>query len=325
MGRAQELSALLSRHKSLLVCCHDNPDPDTIMSALALRRIARASGIEDCRLAYDGSISHQQNRALVDLLDIPLERMEYDWIEEYDLLAFVDHAIPGVNNRVPADTAVDIVIDHHPADRIVATFVDHREGYGAATTILVEYLHDLCIVPEAELATGLLFAIRRETLGFTRGATVNEYVAAEYLHPYVYLPLLERLLNVPYSSATVDALGEAISNRQVRKPRLVSRVETTTERDALPQAADFLLNLEGITTAVVFGVIRDELALSARSADPDVHAGDLLRETFGEIGSVGGHREMGGGRIPLDGLVDREEREAAIDVAAKLVTARLLG
>ncbi|MFC5971635.1 bifunctional oligoribonuclease/PAP phosphatase NrnA [Halomarina salina] len=325
MARADDLVALLSRHESLLVCCHDNPDPDSIMSAVALERIATEAGVETTTLAYAGTVSHQQNRALVTLLDLPLEPLADHAIDDYDLLALVDHSTPGENNRLPTDTQVDIVVDHHPAEDVDATFVDHRESVGAAATILVEYLHDLGIVPDADLATGLLFAIRRETLDFTRGATANEYIAAEFLHPHVYLPLLKQLLNTPYSPATVDALGEAITNRRVRADRLVSRIETTEERDALPQAADFLLNLEGVSTVVVFGVIRNELQLSARSADPDQHIGALLRETFDGLGSVGGHREMAGGRIPLDALVDAEDREQAVDVATRLVTSALFG
>lgn len=323
MGKEQELYHLLADSDSLGIICHNNPDPDCLASALALERIAEHSGIETINLFYNDRISHQQNRALVNLFEIDLLLISPKELASYDLIAFVDHSVPGINNEVPPDVQVDIVIDHHPAEEIDARFLDHREDSGATATILVEYLHDLGLDPDPDLATALLFAIQRETLGFTRGATINEYVAAEYLHPYVDPDLLRQLLTSPYTSATIDALSDAIDNRTVRSSALVSHVGTTSERDALPQAANFLINLEGINTAVIFGVIEDEIQLSARSTNPSVHVGELLHDTFEGLGSAGGYRDMADGHIPLGLFAEVGDRDTVIDLAAQLVTFRL--
>jgi len=137
--------------------------------------------------------------------------------------AFVDHSTPGSNNRVTPETAVDIVIDHHPADAIEAQFVDHREDSGATATILTEYVRALEIDLDATLATALMFAIRRETLNFLRGTTRAEYDAARFLHDDVDNDLLRKLSNPSVSGAALDAIATAINNRMTKSAVLISR------------------------------------------------------------------------------------------------------
>ena len=196
MDDADSLYEILTEGDELTIVCHNNPDPDCLASAFALGRIAAAAGIDERRILYSGDISHQQNRAFVNLLEIDLQPFEVETVQDRpagSLLAFVDHSIPGANNRVPEGIRLDIVIDHHPAEGIDARFVDHREELGAAATILAEYVRELDVELDSVLATALLFAIRRETLNFLRGATRAEYDAAGYLHDHADRELLRKL------------------------------------------------------------------------------------------------------------------------------------
>jgi len=328
MNKAQSLQELLTEGSELTIVCHNNPDPDCLASALALGRIAAAAGIDERYILYSGEISHQQNRAFVNLLDIDLRPFDATAVRDRStesLLAFVDHAVPGANNCVPAGTPVDIVIDHHPAEGIEAQFVDHREAIGATATILTEYVRDLDIEIDATLATALTFAIRRETLGFLRGVTREEYDAAGYLHDHVDGDLLKQLSSPSVSGATVDAIATAIENREIRGSVLISHVGRTTERDALPQAADYLASLEGVETAIVFGIIDEAIHLSGRSTDSRVHIGNTLHETFEDVGSAGGHREMAGGEIPLGIFADYStDGSELLAIVEQIITARLV-
>lgn len=265
MTPAQSLTELLAEADALTVVCHNNPDPDCLASALALDRIAAAAGVDERVIQYSGDISHQQNRAFVNLLGVDLDPFDPESVTDRapgSLLAFVDHAVPGANNRVPEGTPVDVVIDHHPHDAVEARFVDHREGVGATATILTEYVRELDVDVDATLATALLFAIRRETLGFLRGVTRAEYDAAGFLHDHADRELLRTLSSPSVSGATVDAIATAIGNRSIHGATLVSHVGRTNERDALPQAADYLATLEGVQTAVVFGVVDDAIQIA---------------------------------------------------------------
>lgn len=327
MSSAHRLRALLGDGEELTIVCHNNPDPDCLASALGLGRIAAAAGIDERRILYSGEISHQQNRAFVNLLDIELQRFDPETVRNRDpgsLLAFVDHSVPGANNRVPEGTAIDIVIDHHPAESIDARFVDHREGIGAAATIITEYVRELDIEPDEVLATALLFAIRRETLNFLRGATSAEYDAAGYLNEHVDEEMLRQLSTPSLTGKTLDSIATAIKNRKTRSAVLISHVGRTTERDSLPQAADYLATLEGVETVVIFGIVNDAVHFSARSPDPRIHIGNVLREAFEDVGSAGGHHDMAGGEIGLGIFADyASDDENLLEIVEEVVTARL--
>ena len=327
MSAARELYDLLTGGSEINIVCHNNPDPDCLASALALGRIAAAAGIDERHILYSGDISHQQNRAFVNLLDIDLHPFEADVVVDRgpdSLLAFVDHSTPGENNEVPTGTRVDIVIDHHSTERVEATFVDHREEVGACATILTEYLRELEVTLDSVLATALLIAIRSETLAFLRGVTAAEYDAAGFLHGIADHETLRRIAAPSVTGETLDTIATAIENRSVAQAVLVTPVGRTAERDALPQAADYLATLEGVETAIVFGIVRDTVHLSARSPDPRVNVGDVLRTAFEPVGSGGGHYDVAGGQVPLGLFADADERdERVLSLVDELVTARL--
>lgn len=305
MSRVHELVEVLDGVSSLAIVCHDNPDPDCIASALALRDIAESIGIEGVEILYGGEISHQQNRAFVNLLEIEMVELRRADLDAFDRIAFVDHSSPAANTEFPEDVEVDVVIDHHPSSNgLTARFVDVREDYGATATILVEYVRELGLDLSTEVASALLFALHRERLDYVRNPTSAEYEAALHLYPDVDMELLERLYGSAFSPGTLDAIGTAIRSREVRGSTLVSGIGRTTERDALPQAADYLLNLEGVNTVLVFGIVDGTIRMSARSIDPRVNVGRVLRDAYGSIGRAGGHHDMAGAQIPLGLFAD---------------------
>jgi len=55
------------RGKRLGIFTHDNPDPDSMSSAYALREIAKQFDVI-ADILYYGEILHQKNRAMVNLL-----------------------------------------------------------------------------------------------------------------------------------------------------------------------------------------------------------------------------------------------------------------
>ncbi len=304
MSRGAELASELEPVDSLTVVCHDNPDPDCLASALALEAIADEHGVESVSIVYGGEISHQQNRAFVNMLEIGLEPIENTDLETLETIAFVDHSTPGANTELPATIEPDLVIDHHPGASVDAPFQDVRTRYGATATVFVEYLGDLEVTLTTRLASALLFALHRERLDFVREPTRREYEAALTVYPHADLEILEQLYGSAFSPGTIDAIGRAIATRQRRGSSLVASVGQTAETDALPQAADYLLNIEGVDTVLVYGIVGGAIRLSARSIDPRIHIGDTLETAFGELGSVGGHHDMAGGRIELGLFAD---------------------
>ena len=310
MSRAAELESVLEDAGSLAVVTHDNPDPDSLASAVALERIADACGVEEIVIVYGGEISHQQNRAFVNLLEVAARRIDEVDLETYDCIAFVDHSRTGANTEVPRSIDPDVVVDHHPNGAVDAAFADVRVEYGATSTIFVEYLTDLEVAMTRRVASALLFALHRERLDFIREPTKREYEAALAVYPAADLELLERLYGTAFTSATIDAIGRAIATRDRRGSSLVASVGRTTETDALPQAADYLLNVEGVDTVLAYGIVDGTIRMSGRSIDPRIHMGETLKAAFESFGSVGGHHDMAGGRIDLGLFADQGDDEA---------------
>ncbi|KAB1196794.1 MULTISPECIES: DHHA1 domain-containing protein [Haloferax] len=311
----------------LAVVMHDNPDPDAIASGLALQTIARRANVES-DVCYFGDISHQENRALVNLLNLDLRVLtEPPGPDEYAGYALVDHSRPGVNDRLPADTKIDIVVDHHPPRApIEATYVDLRSGVGATSTLLTEYLERLGIVPDKQVATALLFGIQVDTNDFVREVSTSDFEAAAYLFPHVDVDLLQRIETPSMAPETMETLARGIANRDVRGDILTSNVGDIRDRDALAQAADHLLGMDGIDVTVVYGLMDGTVYVSGRSQGGRLDLGEMFRDALGPIGSAGGHADMAGAQIPL-GILDDvgdDSRESLATIVTDIVAGRIL-
>jgi len=236
----------------------------------------------------------------------------------------VDHSRPGVNDGLPPETEVAVVMDHHPPrEPVEARFVDLRSNVGATSTLLTDYLKRLELEPSEELATGLLFGIRVDTNDFEREVCVEDFEAAAHLLRFANQDALQKIESPSMSCETFDTIGSAIDNRVVEADVLVSCVGAVPDRDALAQAADMLLDLENVTTTFVFGYTDDMVYASARARGTDTDLGETLREAFDQVGSAGGHADMAGAQLPIGMLVDPED-ERPFEVVREVVTERFL-
>ncbi|MFC7204147.1 DHH family phosphoesterase [Haloferax namakaokahaiae] len=310
----------------LAILMHDNPDPDAIASAIALQAIADRANVESDP-CYFGDISHQENRAMVNLLNLDLTVLSEPPREgEYGGIALVDHSRPGVNDRMPEDTKIDIVIDHHPPRAPVeASYVDLRQDVGATSTLLTEYLERLEIVPDSRVATALLFGIRVDTKDFTREVSTADFEAAGFLFPQVDTDVLQRVESPSMTPETMETLARSIANRDVRGNVLITNVGDIRDRDALAQAADHLIDMEGIDISIVYGLMGGTVYVSGRSRGANVDLGEVLRDALAPIGSAGGHADMAGAQIPL-GILDDvgdDSRESLATIVTGIVAGRI--
>jgi len=310
--RVARLRRVLEGVDRLAVVTHDNPDPDAIASAVALTRVAAAAGCE-AGVHYYGDITHQENRAFVNLLAFDLAGLDPGETPEADGLALIDHSRPGVNDGLPADADVDVVIDHHPPrGPVEARYVDIRSSVGATSTLLAEYLDGFGVDLATDTATGLLFGIRTDTREFTREVSTADFEAAAHLLPAADLGTLERIESPNISADTFETIAAAIANRRHERGILFSGVGRLADRDALAQAADRLVQLEDVSTVVVYGIADGRVFVSARCRDPEMDVGELLREAFGQIGSAGGHADMAGAQLTLGVLESIEEGDESL-------------
>jgi nanoRNase/pAp phosphatase (c-di-AMP/oligoRNAs hydrolase) len=320
----QLVDTIESTNTRLAILTHRRPNPDSIASAVALEAIAEARDIE-ADVIYDGEISHQENRAFVNLLEIELVSHAEVSLDNYDTIALVNHAHA---TEPSVDEVVDIYIDHaDPPFEIEATFSDIRSNVSSTSTILTKYLQTLDFTVSEEVATALLYGIRAETLDFKRDTTPADLTAAAFLYPFADHDTLEQVESPSMSPETLDVLAEAIRNREVEGSHLVTNAGFVRDRDALGQAAQHLLNLEGITTSAVFAITDDSIQLAARSKDIRMNIGSVLDDAFDDIGETAGHSTDASAKIPLGiftGVETSEEnRDTLLSLVEEAVRAKL--
>ncbi len=296
---------------TLCIVLQDNPDPDSIASALALQTYADTLDVNS-DLVYGGRIGHQQNRALVNTLNADMKPAEDVDFEDYEAYALVDVSTHG-NCSLPEDIDPNIIIDHHSAvsNRAEAEFEDIVK-VGANATILATYLRHSEIEIGESLATALVFAILTDTMNFTRGATHLDFTVLEDLLPDISNELLQTFQSPPLSADTLEVIRKSIRSSRVKGGYLISNVGEVKDRDAIAQAADYLLRREGTLTTLVYGIEGDFIYISGRTKDVRLHIGKLMKEIYDEIGSAGGHPTAGGGRIEIESMDASKENMKAL-------------
>lgn len=312
-----ELARLLEarRGERHVVAIQDFPDPDAISSGMAYRELAGAYGIS-ADIMYEGVISHPENLALINLLEVQVIRWtrEVD-LERYAAAIFVDNQ--GTTTHLAerlkeAGVPTLAVVDHHdPQDYLDPIFSDVRP-LGAAATLFAEYLQSGTILKlepgnlaHVRLATALMHGLHSETDGFVR-ARPPEYQAAGYLSRFMDSDLLEKVLCVQKSHATLRVIEEALHERTVRNGFSVAGVGFLrwADRDAIPQAADFLLTEENVHTAVVYGLLSDDSGREVISGSLRTHKATLKVDRFlkDALGEDLRGKPYGGGRSRAGGF-----------------------
>ncbi len=326
--KAERLLRVLEQIRGgrLAIFLQTNPDPDAIACGLGLQKLGEHVGVTSA-LYYGGRIGHHQTRAMVNLLEIQLERMEGPDVASKIMAdaagtALVDAAVAARYNILPRDVKPTIVIDHHEVEgKAPGDFVDIRPEVGATCSLVSGYLADLGIEMETGLATALLYGIRADTHQYLRNFSEEDLRAVNFLTPLADLALVEAIEHPPMSKETVDVLGRAIRNREPRGSYVVSSAEFISDRDALPQAAEMLIKEEGVETALVFGISESQVIFSARTRDPRVNLASVLAEAFGAE-STGGHHAMAGGTIGLGFFQGTQSRAELLALTTEAVKRR---
>jgi nanoRNase/pAp phosphatase (c-di-AMP/oligoRNAs hydrolase) len=295
-ARVERVRRHFERAEHVLIMIQDDPDPDAIASALALRALlGRTRG--GATIATFGSIGRPENRAMARILDIEVERIVPGAVGRFDRVAMVDTQPSFFEERFPE---VDLVVDHHPEPVPVrARLKDVRPGYGATATILTEYLRAADVKISARLATALIYGIKADTLHLERGATRSDMEAFAHLHGLANHSALRRIERPELPPAALDRLAAAIAGRRLVEGVLFAHLGEMPYRELAAQFAELLLQVEGTEWTVVSGAIAGELHVSVRNVGYVRGAGEVVRQAFGDLGSAGGHRAMAKAVIPL--------------------------
>jgi nanoRNase/pAp phosphatase (c-di-AMP/oligoRNAs hydrolase) len=293
-------------HRRALILTHDNPDPDSLASGVALAwLLGKLAGVEAV-VAYGGIVGRAENRALIRVLRLPVVPLSRVVFADYDLIAMVDTQPEQGNHSLPAAHFPDVVIDHHPErpDSHLAPIADVGGPIGATSTVLADYFRASGLKVPQDVATALFYGIKADTRDLGRQTTKQDVDAYLWLFPMT----------------DKDALG------QIEHPRLPEEyfklIHTGMEKahvfggeailcdlgeiyapDMVAEVAERFLFLEDVKWSLAFGEYEGQLYFSLRTSDRRMNAGRLIREVIEERGgSAGGHGSMAGARVPLRGM-----------------------
>jgi nanoRNase/pAp phosphatase (c-di-AMP/oligoRNAs hydrolase) len=274
----------------------DDPDPDGIASAIALRTVLGRNRATTPLFAF-GPVTRAENLAMLRLLDVAIEPADTESLRGFPCVALLDVQPPYFAERLPK---AHIVIDHHPrCGPIEADFVDLRTQYGATSTILTEYLEACEADVSQRLATALLYGIKSDTLMLNRETGPADLRAFMSLYPLTNYNVLRRIERpeLPLSFATF--LSRVLPRIRKQMGLLTLHVGKVDREDIIPQLADFCLQFENTEWVVVAGKWQDAVVMSVRNPGYVRSAGDVVRKLFCEIGRAGGHRSMAKAIVPL--------------------------
>ena len=335
--KVDQFRKTLERHRGerQVIVLQDFPDPDALSSAWTYKLIAQKFDIPT-DIVYAGTLSHQENIALVKLTGIPLQRWTVQAVKTKDLsiyrgVVLIDNQ--GTTSQLmgalrEANIPITVIIDHHSLqDDLTAEFVDIRTHARATATILTQYIQagliklDSNISEHVKCATALMHGLRSDTNRLMQ-AQEEDFLAAAYISRFYDTQLLNAVLQSARSRPVMDVIERSLKNRTVQNSFSIAGVGFLRydDRDAIPQAADFLVTEDNVHTAVVYGIVHDEdeeveivvgsLRTNKITLDPD----EFLKEAFGQDAQGrffgGGRSQAGGFEIPirfLSGFAENNE------------------
>lgn len=324
-AKAIALQQVLERHRGerQLVILQDFPDPDALSSAWAYKLIAEQWDIT-CDLLYGGTLSHQENIALVKLTGLPAQRCPLQTFKQKDLSLYQGCVLidnQGTTSQLlppmqEAGLPITVIVDHHTLQGdLHSEFADIRSHIRATATIFTQYLQAGLLPLESgksqhvHCATALMHGLRSDT-NCLQQAQEEDFFAAAYLSRFYDPQLLSAILQSARSKRVMDVIERSLRNRIVQNSFSIAGVGYLRydHRDAIPQAADFLVTEDNVHTAVVYGIVHDEdgdlevmvgsLRTNKLTLDPD----EFLKEAFGQDAQGrffgGGRSRAGGFEIP---------------------------
>ncbi len=292
------LEWLCGKGKTIIII-HDNPDPDCLASAMALRHLFAMKLSRNAVIAFSGMIGRSENIAMAKELEITLIPLDMVDLDEFSAVCMLDTQPGTGNNSLPPDCRVDIIIDHHPLREESKTcrWVDIRDDYGVTATILYEYLVAQNITIGTKLATALYYAIKSETQDLGREANRPDRDAYLRLFPVANKRLLYEITHPKLPVEHFRTIHSGVENATIYGKLMVVNLQAIYFPEVVSEIADYLVRLEGIEIVLSMGHYNDEVILSLRTINTLHNAGEIIKRLVAGKGTGGGHGMMAGAKL----------------------------
>lgn len=292
-----KLNDLLSYSK-VYIQCHDNPDADTIASGFALYRYFKDKG-KEVIFFYSGKFTIQKSNLMLMIreLQIPIFYIANPPKLTEELLIMVDCQY-GAGNVTKVLAEHVVVIDHHQLEMEENEFCEIDSDVGGCSTLVWKLLVEAGYAVNGDVAIGtaLYYGLYTDTNQFAEISNPLDLDMRENV--MVNQSMIRQLRNTNISLAELETAGIAlIRNIYNEQYRYAIIKAAPCDPNILGVISDFLLQVDGVDTCVVYNVLNDGIKISVRSCVKEVRANELAEFLCEGVGSGGGHIEKAGGFI----------------------------
>jgi len=306
-----------------LVCLvvHNNPDPDSLASALGLQYLLKRKGFPTVRIYYDGFIGRAENKAMLSQLKISAHQITKVRLACRRQFVLLDCQPFAGNVTLPERVMPLAVIDHHPLRQKTRKipFFDVRPDYGACSTIIYEYLVSEDMVIPTSVATALFHAIFSETQGLGREGSPADKKAYLELLPRVSFKRLSKIQYPPLSRDFISNLMQVLTSGFYYKHLVGVILEELPYPDFVAEMADFLLRINNMSWSICLGSYQGLLYVSIRSKNIHANTARLLKRAIPKSGTSGGHELIAGARVLIDQIDSSAVQTLKTDIVRKVL------
>lgn len=302
---AQALKELILEAKNVVIMGHKNMDADSLGAAMGIYRIAKHNE-KDAYIVFNN-----YGVALKDLYERISKDEEYEnvllpeneilsKVSEETLVVVVDTHIANIVDapNILAKATKVAVIDHHrrSTEAIENPVLTFHEVYASSAselvTEIIEYSEDKIAVPKIE-AECLYAGILTDTKSFTQKTGVRTFEAAAYLKKFgIDVAAINKAFQTDVD--TYVAIADVIRNCELIEDKVAIAVcpkGIENQVQITAQAADELLNLNGIESSFVLCEYENIVHISGRSN------GNLNVQVVLEKFGGGGHMMIAGAQV----------------------------
>lgn len=281
------------------IIAHSSPDPDAVGSALGVSMLLSHFSINST-IYYSGEISHPQNRTIMNVLNISLNKKDGNKKLE-GINVCVDCT---ENNSIALEPM--LVIDHHKnASKAKYQIID--SSFGACSTIVWKLFKELEIDTSDDYIntyTSLLLGIRTDTNDLiSETMSKDDFVAYQELLDLSDKDALQKTMNYPLPRYLYDKRLTLHKEGNFTEANgvFVGGIEyiPAGQRDVIAILAEEYTRMESIQTAVIFAISdKKTLEVSVRTHLVSLDVNQMMKDLFGDFG--GGKSNSGGAQIPLN-------------------------
>lgn len=290
---------LNSSKKGLTILLRPNPTVDSLASAYALIKIAEYFHI-NARCYFTGTAYH---KGLLNIVGQNIELLPDVITDELSRTVALIDVVP---RELPEDLNLiigvpDLIISHSKVATkdIKCRYKDIRENIETTSTLMVQYMRRLKVPMDKTVATVLLFAIRDRTKTFLTNVNLNGLEAYHYVLGYIDNDLLLKLEKPAVKPETFSHLANAINNKHIKGAYLLTNTGYVKDASTLSKVVKYMLDLEGISTALVFAVNTYNIYVYANSNNIEINMNQIFKKAFGYCGNILGSSSYASITIPL--------------------------